>query len=87
MSLLRKTLKQNLLRSNLAVPIVLQLSDDEEGEWEADDYIYVGYRREDFFKVTTEPTKDNPEGLSDDIKWKLFLARQTALIAYKQKWG
>jgi hypothetical protein len=81
-SQLRKTTKkQNLLRSNPATPILLTL-DTEEDEWEADDIIYVGYRR-------PELVKDNviDDDLSEEIKWRLFLARQLALLKYKEKWA
>ena len=74
----KTTKKQNLLRSNLAVPVTLFVN-DEELEWEADDFIYVGYRRPELI--------DCNDDLSDYIKWKLFLARQKALLKYKEVWG
>ncbi len=85
MSLLRKTTKkQSLLRSNPATPIPLVSLNlnDEEDEWEADDIIHVGYRR-------PELVKDDfvEDDLSEEIRWKLFLARQLALLKYREKWG
>ena len=47
---------------------------------EVDDVI-TSYRREDLTKIIHQ------DGISDYVRWRLFLARQLALIAYKEKWS
>jgi ABC-type oligopeptide transport system substrate-binding subunit len=82
-TLLRKTqLRQTPLRSNPYNLVVLTVN-GEEYEYETDDYVYVGYRRPEIVKDNIDDDSD----LSDEIKWKLFLARQLALLKYKEKWG
>lgn len=56
------------------------LIDDWEDDIEVDDVI-TSYRREDLTKIELE------DELPDDIRWKLFLARQLAMLKYKEKWG
>jgi hypothetical protein len=50
-----------------------------------DEDVYVGYRRPEVSKdlKVYEPDEDLPE----DIKWKLFLARQVALMKYREIHG
>ena len=84
MSLLRKKLKQqNLLRSNLSSTVVLSV-DGEDDEWEADDIIYVSYRRPEIVKDIFDNENDE---LPEHIRWKLFLARQLALAKYREAHG
>lgn len=51
----------------------------------SDEDIYVGYRRPELVKGTdlSDPDADLPE----DIKWRLFLARQLAMARYREIWG
>ena len=62
-------------------------ADDWEDDFFEFDDIITTYRREDLQKIHTDITADNPEGLSDDIQWRLFLARQLALIKYREVHG
>jgi hypothetical protein len=74
--------KPKLLRSNPLRKSLLAggtdpgLIDDED--------IYIGYSRPEVARK--KPILDDDD-LSDDIKWKLFLARQVALLKYREKWG
>jgi len=43
---------------------------------------HVGYRRPN---IVYEESFDEDD-ISDYVKWRLFLARQLALLKYKQKW-
>jgi hypothetical protein len=62
-------------------------ADDLDYDSEVDDVI-TSYRRRDLEKVKATATKDDPEGdISEDIRWKLFLARQAAMLIHKQKWA
>ena len=51
------------------------------------DDIITAYRREDLQRIKTEPTDKNPEGLSEEIQWRLFLARQLALMKHREIHG
>ena len=62
-------------------------ADDREDEFLEFDDLITTYRREDLQKIHTDITADNPEGLSDDIQWRLFLARQLALMKYREVHG
>jgi hypothetical protein len=48
-----------------------------------DDDKMSGYRRRDLQKIHNEVAED-PDELSEEIRWKLFLARQLALLKYKE---
>jgi len=50
-----------------------------------EDYI-VDSRVQNQFR-TYKLDEEDDDDLSDEIKWKLFLARQLALIKYRQKWA
>jgi hypothetical protein len=56
------------------------LQDQNYNEVE-DDAIISPYRRSDLHKIVS------PDGINDRVRWKLFLARQAAMILHKQKWG
>ena len=57
------------------------LLDDSEDSFIDDDGIMTPYRRRDLAKIK------HPDGLSNNVKWRLFLARQLALLKYKEKWA
>jgi hypothetical protein len=64
--------------------IVLFADDSEDNIIEVDDII-TSYRRKDLQRIQTDPTPDDPEGLiTEEIRWKLFLARTAAMIRYHQ---
>ena len=75
MSLLRKTTRKTLLRSNPR--------DLEDSDFEVNDEVTFGRNRqsERFGKVVED------DELSDHVKFRLWLARQIALAKYKQVHG
>jgi hypothetical protein len=54
-------------------------------DWDSDflevDDVITSYRRRDLNKVEHE------DGISDDIRWRLFLARQLALLKHREVHG
>ena len=75
MSLLRKTTRKTLLRSN---PKGL-----DDGDFEVNDEVTFGRNRqsERFGKVVED------DELSDHVKFRLWLARQIALAKYREVHG
>lgn len=65
------------------VVTVLFADDDDDEVFDLDD-VATPYRRRDLTAIKTDATDDNPEALSEDIQWKLFLARQVALARYRE---
>jgi len=51
-------------------------------DWDNDfldvDDVITTYRRRDLNKI------EHPDGISEQVRWKLFLARQLALLKYRQ---
>jgi hypothetical protein len=85
-NLLKATLSQQirkpkLLRSNPHRKSLL-INGEDPGRIDDEDII-SSYRR----NLNPVFELDHDDDLSDDIKWRLFLARQLALLKYKQKWG
>ncbi len=80
--------KPKLFRSNpYRLAILLNATDGDDIEI-SDDAKITGYRKQDFGKVKTNPTPDDPEGdITEEIRWKLFLARTAAMIRYQQVHG
>ena len=62
-------------------------ADDTDFDFLEVDDIITSYRREDLQRIKTEPTDKNPEGLSEEIQWRLFLARQLALMKHREIHG
>ena len=61
--------------------------DSDDIEIDDDDKI-TGPRREQYGRVKTAPTPQDPEGdITPDIEWKLFLARTAAMLRYRQLHG
>lgn len=80
--------KPKLFRSNPYRIVHYSLMDDQDDVFVNDEDIYTGYRREDLIKIKSEPTKDDPDGdITEEIRWKLFLARTAAMIRYHQIHG
>lgn len=75
-----KTPKLKLFRSN---PHKLSqiIDDDSDDDYVNDDYIMSPYRQRDLAKVVQ--VKD----INDNVRWKLFLIRQAALLKHKETWG
>jgi hypothetical protein len=65
---------------NLKVHRFLNIDDDDNIFVQEED-LATGYRRRDLNKI------EHPEGLSEKIRWRLFLARQLALLKYKEVHG
>lgn len=55
--------------------------DDTDDDVVQNDDLATGYRRRDLNKIEHE------DGISERVRWRLFLARQLALIKYREKWG
>jgi hypothetical protein len=74
-SLLRKTTRKSLLRSNP--------NDLEDGDYEVNDEVTFGRNRqsERFGKIVED------DELSDYVKFRLWLARQIALAKYREVHG
>ena len=84
MSLLRKSqLKQT--QKPLLQPSNLGL---EDSDLIIDDEVTYGRNRRsaEFGKLVDEAKADDTE-LSDQVKFRLWLARQLAMARYKEKWG
>ena len=71
--------KQNLLRSNPTRTVILTF-DDCEIEYVFEDAVHRGYSRPKLEEL-------DEDDLPEYIKWRLFLARQLALMKYREKWA
>jgi hypothetical protein len=80
--------KPKLLRSNpLRKSLIISGVNPSELDGINDEDIYVGYRRESFeLKVQKDPDEIDND-LSDYVKFRLFLARQLALMKYHEVHG
>ena len=54
---------------------------DWDGDFLEVDDVITSYRRRDLNKV------EHKDGISDDIRWRLFLARQLALLKHREVHG
>lgn len=57
-----------------------KIIDDVEVEVD-DEGLITSYRKRDLNKIQHE------EGISDKVRWRLFLARQAALLVHRSKFG
>ena len=77
--------KPKLFRANPHRVVHYSLIDDQDDIFVGDDDIAPLYRRRDLGKIQTQPSLEDPEGiLTEDVRWKLFLARTAAMIKYRQ---
>ena len=76
---IKKIPRFNLLRSN-PFRLTSVFEDPDNEVFVDDDGLISGRRRRDVHKT------EHRDGISPRIKWKLFLARQVALIKYREKW-
>jgi hypothetical protein len=60
---------------------VTVFADDRDDDFFEVDDIITTYRREDLNKIEHE------DGIGEKIRWRLFLARQLALLKYKEVHG
>ena len=58
--------------------------DKDDMEFLEIDDVITGYRRRDLQQIHTDSSLDNPEELSEYIRWRLFLARTAAMLKYHQ---
>ena len=56
-------------------------ADDSDDDYAQSEDIATGYRRRDLTKIEHE------DGISERVRWKLFLARQLALLKYRELHG
>lgn len=77
--------KPKLFRANPYRLSHFALIDDQDDISIGDDDLATSYRRRDLGKI--ESPKGDSEGLSEEIRWKLFLARQLALLKYREIHG
>ena len=50
--------------------------DDSEDDVVQNDDLATGYRRRDLTRI------EHPDGISERVRWRLFLARQLAMLKY-----
>jgi len=74
----KKILKPKIFSGKPQRPVLL--IDDWEDIIDVDDVI-TSYRREDLNKI------EHKDGISDRIRWRLFLARTAAMLKYKEIHG
>lgn len=80
-----RIVKPKLFRSNPHRAVYYTTATDQDTDIGIDDDDKIsGYRRRDLQKIHTDATLANPEGISEEIRWKLFLARQLALLKHKE---
>lgn len=72
--------KFKLLRGN-PYRITHRIIDDSDEDFIDDEGIITSYRRRDLQKI------EHDDEISDEVQWKLFLARQLALMKYREKFG
>ena len=65
---------------NLKVQRFLDIDDDDDIFVEQED-LATGYRRRDLTKIEHE------DGISEKVRWRLFLARQMAMLKYRELHG
>jgi hypothetical protein len=83
--LIRKPIpKPKLLRSNPLRKSLLLEGNDNGFLIDDEDYLVDSRFR---YKLVLVDKNGDVDDLSDEIKWKLFLARQVALLKYQEVWG
>lgn len=55
--------------------------DDNDDDVVQNDDLATGYRRRDLTKL------EHPDGISERVRWRLFLARQLAMMKYRELHG
>jgi hypothetical protein len=71
---------KRIVKSKVQRAISFGLDDDDDDVVQNDD-LATGYRRRDLNKIEHE------DGISDYVRWRLFLARQLAMFKYREKWS
>ena len=75
--------KPKLFRSNPYRLAHFALIDDQDDIFIADDDLATGYRRRDLGKIEQQEEAPLPE----NIRWRLFLARQLAMMKFREIHG
>ena len=73
--------KPKLFRTNPHRKTHFLLIDDNDDVFVQDEDLATGYRRRNLTKI------DHEDGISEKVRWRLFLARQMALMKYREKWA
>jgi hypothetical protein len=73
--------KPKLFRTNPHRKAHFLLIDDNTDVFVQDEDLATGYRRRDLNKIGHE------DGISEYVRWRLFLARQLALLKYREIHG
>jgi hypothetical protein len=55
--------------------------DDDDDDFDQIDDLATGYRRRDLAKI------EHDDGISQRVRWRLFLARQLAMMKYRELHG
>lgn len=80
--------KPKVFRSNPYRVSYFSTADDQDDIFIQDEDILPGYRRQDITKIRSNPTDDDPDGIiTEEIRWKLFLARTAAMLRYRELHG
>jgi len=74
----KKVVKSRVV--NLRVQRYISIDDNDDIFVQEDD-LATGYRRRDLTKI------EHPDGLSERVRWRLFLARQLAMLKYRELHG
>lgn len=73
--------KPKIFRSNpYRLSVLLKAEDDNDIDIDDESKI-TGYRKRDLNKI------EHKDGISPYARWRLFLARQLALLKYREKWA
>lgn len=76
-----KLFRSNPFRKSFFINVTLE---DDDDIFIQDEDLATAYRRKDIDHIKKlKPNDDLPE----HIRWRLFLARQLALLKYKEKWA
>jgi hypothetical protein len=68
---------KRIVKSKVQRAQLFGLNDDDDDVVQNDD-LATGYRRRDLTKI------EHPDGLSERVRWRLFLARQLAMMKYRE---
>ena len=68
---------KRIVKSKIQRAIPFGIDDDNDDVVQNDD-LQTGYRRRDLTKIEHE------DGISDRVRWRLFLARQLAMLKYRE---
>lgn len=71
---------KKIVKSKVVRYIPLRADESDDILVQEDD-LATGYRRRDLTKL------ENPDDISEKVRWRLFLARQLALLKYKEVHG